>query len=167
MFRRDLFNIWCVACFVVQIYLRFVSRTPQHCCSIVEYWFVRLVTWMLLVAPDSNYLLHSELFVLSEGLAMLDSRCRLQRVSFKHTLHFCKATLAMCMYDSNVPDPEWTIVIFENPESCCFSMFSSPSQKGLLIGRIVITEGTFQPRKLSLFPWYGVICNTLFVCYWL
>ena len=97
---------------------RFVSRTPQHFCSIVENWFLGLVTWMLVPVTDSRGLSHSELFVLSRGLAMLDSRFRLQQMSKKHTLHLCKATLTVCTPDLKAPDLHWTIGSFGNPDPC-------------------------------------------------
>ena len=74
---------------------------------------------MLVPATDSRGLSHSELFVLSRGLAMLDRRFRLRRISQKHTLHLCKATLTVCTPDLQVPDLQWTIGIFGNPDSCC------------------------------------------------
>ena len=74
---------------------------------------------MLVPATDSRGVSHSELFVLSRGLAMLDSRFLLQRTSHKHTLHLCKATLTVCTPDLKVPDLQWTIGIFGNPDSCC------------------------------------------------
>ena len=73
---------------------------------------------MLVTVTDSTSLSHSELFVLSRGLAMLDSRFRLQRISHEHTLHLCKATLAVSTPDLKAPDIQWTIAIFENPDSC-------------------------------------------------
>ena len=74
---------------------------------------------MLVLATDSRGLLHYELFVLPRGLAMLDSRFRLQRTSHKHTLHLCKATLTVCTPELKVPDLQRTIGIFGNPDLCC------------------------------------------------
>ena len=74
---------------------------------------------MLLPAAESRGLSHSELSVLSRGLAMLDGRFRPQRISHKHTLHLCKATLTVCTPDLQVPDLQWTIGIFRNPDLCC------------------------------------------------
>ena len=51
---------------------------------------------MLVPVTDSRGLSHFELIVLSRGLAKLDSRFRLQRISQKHMLHLCKATLTDC-----------------------------------------------------------------------
>ena len=78
-----------------------------------------LVTCMLVLATVSRSSLHSELFVLSRGLAMLDSHFRLQRTSHKHTLHLCKATLTACTPDVKTPDLHWTTGIFGNPDLCC------------------------------------------------
>ena len=50
---------------------------------------------------------------------MLDSRFRLQRTSLKHTLHLCKAMLTVCTPDLKVPDLQWTIGIFGNPDLGC------------------------------------------------
>ena len=50
---------------------------------------------MLVPTTDSRGLSHFELFVLSRELAILDCRFRLQRISHKHTLHLCKATLTV------------------------------------------------------------------------
>ena len=44
---------------------------------------------------DSRGLSLSELFVLWRGLAMLHGRVRRQRISHKHMLHLCKATLTV------------------------------------------------------------------------
>ena len=74
---------------------------------------------MLVPGTDSKGLSHSELFLLSRGLAMLGSRFRPQRISHKHTLHLCFATLTVCRPDLKAPDLHWTIRIFENPDSCC------------------------------------------------
>ena len=74
---------------------------------------------MLVLATDSRGSLHSELFVLSRGLAMLNSRFRLQRISHEHTLHLCKATLTVCTPDLKVPDLQRTIEILGNPDLCC------------------------------------------------
>ena len=70
-------------------------------------------------STTSKGLSHSELFVLSRGLAMLDSRFRPQRISHKHTLHLFKATLTVCTPDLKTPDLRWTRGIFGNPDSCC------------------------------------------------
>ena len=43
---------------------------------------------------------------------MLDSRFRLRRISHKHTLHLCKATLTVCTPDLKASDLHWTIGIF-------------------------------------------------------
>ena len=60
---------------------------------------------MSVSVTDSRSLSHSELFVLSRGLAMLDSRFRLQRISHK-------AMLTMCTPDLKAPDLHWAIRIF-------------------------------------------------------
>ena len=96
-----------------------VACSSHHFLSTVEYWFLDLVMWMLAPTTDSRSLVHSELFVLSRGLAMLDNRFRLQRTSHKHTLHLCKTTLRMCTPDLKVPDHQRTIGMFGNPDSCC------------------------------------------------
>ena len=70
---------------------------------------------MLVPVTDSRGLSHFELFVLSRGLAMLDSRFRLQRISFGHTLHLSRATLTVGTPDLKAPGLQWTIGIFGNP----------------------------------------------------
>ena len=95
---------------------------------------------MLVPVTDTRGLSHSELFVLSRGLAMLNGRFRLQRISHKHTLHLCKATLTVCTPDLKVLDFHWTIGIFGNPNSCCLQFSLSPSTSGLLIARTAIKK---------------------------
>ena len=105
---------------------------------------------MLVPVTDSRGLPHSELFVLPSGLAMLENRFRLQRISHKYTLQFCKVMPTVCTPDLKAPDLHWTVWFFGNPS-------------GLLIARTAIKKDHFQPRKLALSPRYGVTCNKLFV----
>ena len=80
---------------------------------------------MLAPVTDSRGLSHSALFVLSRGLAMLDSRFRLQRTSHKHTLHLCKATLTVCRLALKASYLHWTVGIFGNPDSSCLQFLQS------------------------------------------
>ena len=69
---------------------------------------------MLVPVTDSKGLSHSEVFVLSRGLAMLDGRFHPQRISQKHTIHLCKAKITVCRPDLKAPDLQWTAGIFGN-----------------------------------------------------
>ena len=80
---------------------------------------------MLVPVTGSGGLSHSEPFVLSRGLAMLDSRFRLQRISHMPTLRLCKATLTVRTPDLKAPDLHWTIGIFGNPDSWSLQFLES------------------------------------------
>ena len=96
---------------------RLVSRTPSaflfHCRRLMHGSGDVNVG-----CSDSKGLSHSEL-PSHEGLPCLKAASVLCGSHTSTRFIFCKATLTVCTPDLQVPDLQWTIGTFGNPDSCC------------------------------------------------
>ena len=112
---------------------RFVSRAPQHFCSIVEYWFLDLVTWILVLASGSR------------GLCAFRAVRALKRAChawwpFPSNSVYAWSESSRSPVDNRNFRKSWFMLS---------STFLNPSQSGLLIARTANKKDHFQIRKLA------------------